>query len=57
MPSTAKKKFVVVTAQGKDVEVSATRAEEDETGSIVRLYDGDTLVASFRSFSSLYVEA
>lgn len=54
MANTAKQKYIVVTAQGKDAEVTATRVVEDETGSLVKFYDGDNLVGSFRSYSSFH---
>lgn len=53
--STAKKKFLITTAQGTEVEVTATRAEEDNSGTIIRLYDGEDLVGSFRSYGSFRV--
>lgn len=52
MAAAGKKKFTVVTAQGTEVEVTATRAEEDESGTVVRFFDGDDPVGSFRSFGS-----
>lgn len=56
MAARSKKTYVIHTAQGNEVEVSATEAVEDEAGSMVRLYDGDALVGSFRGYSSLYIK-
>ena len=54
MSNTAKKKYIVITAQGTEVEVQATRAEEDDNGSRVKFYDGEDVIASFRSYSSFH---
>lgn len=55
MPTKSKRTYTVNTAQGNEVQVEATRAEEDESGSVIRLYDGDDLVATFRGHSSFYI--
>lgn len=47
--------FTVVTAQGTELVVVATHVIEDESGILVRLYNGEVLVASFRGYNSFYV--
>jgi hypothetical protein len=54
MANTAKQKYIIVTSQGKEAQVTATRVEEDETSSLIKFYDGDNLVGSFRSYSSFH---
>lgn len=51
MPSTAKKKYTVVTAHGETEEVECTRIEAPD-GVTVNFYDGDDIVASFRGYTS-----
>lgn len=53
MASTAKKKYVVVTAHNESVNVeNVTRVEVSESNVQVTFYDGDEPVASFRGFNS-----
>lgn len=56
MAASSKKTFVVSKADGKEVTVTGTSAEEDPNSSAVRIFDGDDIVASFRGYSSFYVE-
>lgn len=46
--------WIVNTAKGDTVEVEATRVVQDEGGYLAQFYNGDNLVASFRSYSGLY---
>lgn len=48
--------YHVTTASGADVTVVGDRAELDTQTSAVNVYSGDALVASFRSFTSIWTE-
>lgn len=50
----SKRIYVVATAQGNEVEVSATKMEESEDGNKITFYDGAGMVATFRGYSSVY---
>lgn len=56
MATTSKKTFVITKANGEEVEVKGTHAEEESDRAQVKVYDGDDIVASFRGYTSFYVD-
>jgi hypothetical protein len=56
MTGTASKTFVVLRSDGTQVEITATRAEQEPQSSRVTFYDGDNQVGSFINVQAWHVK-